>query len=160
MKLTSPSFKNNELIDEKYSMYKENIFPGLEWSELPKNTKSLAIVMHDPDAPTQSGFWHLQILNISPSIIKIPSGKISDNVGYIRNNDFDQKGYVGPGTPKGRKHKYVFTLYALPMENIIKLMDSNLPVKHSIASSRALVGFFLENNNIGKAELIGFYDNR
>ena len=99
----------------------ENISPKLEWSNFPKNTKSFAITMFDPDAPTDHGWWHWMVVNISPDITIFPegAGNINSpyfNLGFQTINDYGDIGYGGPCPPPGPAHRYIITVYALDIE--------------------------------------------
>ena len=160
MKLESHTYKNNEEIDKaKHSMYGENLFPGLKWSDVPEGTKSFALFMHDADAPIPSGFWHLQVINISKDLREIKPGEFDKSIGIVRNNDADKPEYIGPGAPEGRKHRYDFYLYALPFEDLPSVMKAN-GREHTIESSRATTAFIVEKSAIEKAKFTLVFDNR
>lgn len=124
----------------------KNISPSLEWEGAPKGTKSFAITVYDPDAPTGSGWWHWTVVNIPSSVTKIPEGASNNKTlpkGVIEGRtDFGSPGYGGACPPVGDKpHRYVFTIYALKTDKI----DVNSE------SSGAMVGFNLNANALGKA---------
>lgn len=152
MKLQSRSFKNEGFIPSKYSMDGGNTSPHLEWSDFPENTKSFAIFAHDPDAPTQSGFWHWQLVNIDKNITSIEegmSGKLSNILE--KNNDADMPGWYGPQPPKGHgKHRYVFTVMALDVDKI----DT------TIEQSRAYTSFMIYFHIIDSAQIIGYFETK
>ena len=75
-----------------------NISPELHWRDVPTKTKSLALIVHDPDAPRPGGFYHWWLYDLAPS------ERLSANAG---------RGYYGPCPPPGKLHHYHFTLYAL-----------------------------------------------
>lgn len=108
-----------------------NVSPALRWSNVPAGTKSLALQVHDPDAPTGSGFWHWVVYNIPPTATGLPQGAgNSSNTlpvpAFGGANDFLDTGatgvngnYGGPCPPTGDKpHRYVFTLYALAVADV------------------------------------------
>ena len=152
MKLISNSFKNNEIIPIKYTKDGGNISPHLLWSDFPSNTKSFAILCHDPDAPTQSGFWHWQIVNIPPNITELKediSGKI--DFALEKNNDADMLGWYGPQPPKGHgPHRYIFTVLALDVDKI----------ETTIEQSRAYTSFMLWSHTIDKATIEVIFENK
>ncbi len=119
MKLTSISFKEGELIPQKHTCDGQNISPHLSWSDIPANTKSLALISDDPDAP--AGDWvHWVIYNIPPTITELKEGfprdkELSNGIKQGK-NDFGKIGYDGP-CPPGGTHRYYFKLYAL--DNIL-----------------------------------------
>ena len=134
-----------------------NVSPELKWSNAPKDTKSFAVTVYDPDAPTGSGWWHWLIFNIPPSVTSLPAdaGK-SDGSGAPQGSiqsvtDFGQPGYGGPCPPPGDKpHRYIFTAFALKVDQ--------LPLKPQ--ASGAMVGYFLNQNAIAKASFIGLYGHK
>jgi Raf kinase inhibitor-like YbhB/YbcL family protein len=129
-----------------------NISPSLSWTGVPAGTASLALLMFDPDAPTDSGFWHWLLFNMPPTTTSLPknAGNVSSGLapaGSIQGGtDYGLKGYGGPCPPAGdAPHRYVFTLYALPMASLG--VDANTPA--------AIVAFIARNNALAKAELSG-----
>src|SRR5258708_1061946 len=111
MILTSPSFDNNTSIPKKFTCEGGNINPELHIQNIPEEAKSLALILHDPDAPVPGGFTHWVVWNIAPTtaIIKQEStspGSVEGKKGAAR------LGYDGPRPPSGTHH-YEFRLYAL-----------------------------------------------
>jgi Raf kinase inhibitor-like YbhB/YbcL family protein len=132
----------------------KNISPALQWENAPKNTKSFAITMYDPDAPTGSGWWHWIIFNIpaktnslsrnagDPASLVAPEGSVQGKT------DFGTSGYGGACPPEGSKpHRYQFTVYALDIEKLA--LDAN--------ASGAMAGFNINQHTIGKATLTVLY---
>lgn len=110
MQLKSSGFVNNCVIPIRYTCKGNNINPPLFINNVPKNTASLALMLHDPDSPNGT-FLHWLMWDINPATTTIteatpPSGAIQGV------NDFGQPGYGGP-CPHTGTHRYVFTLYAL-----------------------------------------------
>ncbi len=131
-----------------------NQSPQLSWKNAPEGTKSFAITMFDPDAPTGSGWWHWVVFDIPTNVSELASGAgtISNKLtpeGAIQSlTDFGVAGYGGPCPPKGTGiHQYIITVYALKVEKL-GLNSSILPPG---------VGFNLFNNTIAKASIV-FYD--
>lgn len=132
----------------------DNISPQLAWTNSPDSTKSFAITVYDPDAPTGSGWWHWVIFNM-PATTNV----LEANAGYIENGlapegsvqsitSFGKAGFGGACPPEGDKaHAYIFTVYALSIEKIE--LESNAPP--------AMVGYYLNANAIEKASLISYY---
>lgn len=108
--LNSPVFAENSEIPDKYTCKGENVSPPLEISGVPEDTKSLAIVMHDPDAPG-GDFLHWTVWNISPDTKTIAENALP-NGAVVGLTGFGKTGYGGPCPPSGTHH-YVFDLYAL-----------------------------------------------
>jgi Raf kinase inhibitor-like YbhB/YbcL family protein len=131
-----------------------NVSPELYWENAPKDTKSFAVTMYDPDAPTGSGFWHWVMFDIPSNANELISdaGNISKNLApagtILGNTDFGKPGYGGPCPPEGDKpHEYLITIYAL---KVAKLgLDKN--------ATPPLVGFYLNQNYIAKASIIMYY---
>lgn len=111
MILTSPIFKNGGAIPKKYTCDGGNINPELQIQNVPDKAKSLALIMHDPDAPMLGGFTHWVVWNIDPRTTVIKTESVSP--GSIEGtNSAGTVSYAGPCPPKGT-HRYIFYLYAL-----------------------------------------------
>jgi Raf kinase inhibitor-like YbhB/YbcL family protein len=133
-----------------------NISPSLKWSGAPSDTKSFAITVFDPDAPTGSGFWHWVVFNIPASTTSIPAdaGDVKKKLmpkGAIQSRtDYGIFGYGGPCPPQGDKpHRYIFTVYAVDEDKLQFAKDQNV--------SAAVVGFELHFHGKAKAELTATY---
>jgi Raf kinase inhibitor-like YbhB/YbcL family protein len=107
LQVTSPAFKNNNFIPQRFSCEGENISPALQIKKIPDGTKTLAIILFDPDA-SPDGFVHWVLWNLPPSS-EVPE-KIT--IGAKGNNGNGEIGYTGP-CPPGGIHHYIFTVYAL-----------------------------------------------
>jgi len=118
MQLTTTAFENGQAISKMYSCDGANLSPALAWSGVPSGTQSLALVVEDPDAPS-GVFTHWVIYNISPDRDRLPQGvaktEIVSGGSTQGTNDFGRLGYDGPCPPRGSKHRYYFTLYALDL---------------------------------------------
>ena len=132
----------------------QNVSPALDWSNPPAGTKSFALIVHDPDAPTGvGGFTHWIVYNIPASANKIEKGAGSSDgkalpAGSVQHaTSFGAPGWGGPCPPAGRKHRYVFTLYALGTEKL------ELPAN----GSQAFIGFNINGNAIAKASFTAYY---
>ncbi len=154
--LTSPDIKpGGKIVDEQvfngWDCTGKNVSPALAWSGAPKGTKSFAVSMYDPDAPTGSGFWHWWVANIPASVTSLPKGAGSGTglpEGAVQpHNDFSLAGYGGPCPPKGKPHHYVITVYALKADKLD--VDAN--------ASAAVFGFNANANVLAKATLTGLY---
>ena len=140
MKLTSNDFKQNQLMDKKFSYRNKNLSPHLKWEKVPGGVKSFAISCNDPDAPV--GDWiHWLIVNIPNNIREIPQG--GPIKGLELQNDFGKKGYGGPAPPSGT-HRYFFKVYALDVPKL---------------DVQGKKKFFKEvdDHTIDSAEIIGLY---
>lgn len=130
-----------------------NQSPQLSWRGAPAGTKTFAITMYDPDAPTGSGWWHWIVYNIPADVTSLPAGAGDANKGLLPkgaafgNTDFGSPGYGGPCPPPGDEpHHYVVTVYAL---------DAALALPSG--ATAAYVGFNIHAHTIGKATLIARY---
>lgn len=111
MKITSSAFAEAGAIPEEYTCKVASpVNPELMFSNVPKEAKSLTLIMHDPDAPLAGGFTHWVIYNMPPETTEIP--KNSKPPGVQGKNGKDTNEYVGPCPPSGT-HRYFFYLYAL-----------------------------------------------
>lgn len=160
--LTSPTIKpkstiGNEHVFNGFGCTGGNVSPELRWANAPKETKSFAVTVYDPDAPTGSGWWHWLLFNISPSVTVLAAGAGNpDGRGVPQGSvqsmtDFGQPGFGGPCPPPGDKpHRYIFTVFALKVDQ--------LPLKPE--ASGAMVGYFLNQNAIAKASFTGLYGRK
>src|SRR5260370_4958265 len=115
LKLTSPGFANNGAIPDKYSKDGGNISPPLKWTDASQKTKSLALIVDDPDAPSGL-FVHWVVYGIASDTTKLDEGQpatatLPNGVRQGRKG-FGDLGYGGPQPPSGT-HRYFFHLYAL-----------------------------------------------
>ncbi len=110
MIIKSSAFADSEDIPVKYSCDGESINPPLSIDKVPQGTKSLALIMEDPDSP--SGVWtHWTVWNIPPDTALIDENSVPD-VAEQGLNTAGRKGYYPP-CPASGKHRYYFKLYAL-----------------------------------------------
>jgi len=129
-----------------------NQSPQLEWSGAPKGTKSFAVTVYDPDAPTGSGWWHWVVYDIPASVTRLDggvgtTGKLPDDVKQGR-NDFGALGFGCACPPPGSKpHRYIVTVHALKVEKLDVPADA----------SPALIGYMLNANRLGTAKITGLY---
>jgi Raf kinase inhibitor-like YbhB/YbcL family protein len=122
IKLTSAAFKDGEPIPRPYTCDGVNISPPLEWSGVPRTAKTIAIFCEDPDAP--GGTWvHWLLYNLPADNIglveNLPRTETLKAGGFQGKNDFGKTAYGGPCPPSGT-HRYVFKIYALDSELLLK----------------------------------------
>jgi Raf kinase inhibitor-like YbhB/YbcL family protein len=154
--LSSPTIKPNSVLSQNqvfngFGCTGKNISPALKWSDAPKGTKSFAITLFDPDAPTGSGFWHWVVYNIPANVSELPEG-VGDTTGSLLpkgtvqgRTDYGSHSYGGACPPLGDKpHRYIFTIHALKVEKIDAPADA----------SAALVGFMVNANRLGQASFM------
>ena len=157
--LTSPDIKSGGTIDKKFEFNGfgcagENKSPLLKWSGAPKDTKSFAVTMYDPDAPTGSGWWHWSVINIPASATELAAdagavggANLPKGASHVR-VDFGAAGGGGVCPPQGDKpHRYIFTVYALKTDKLDIPLDA----------TAALAGFMVNANSIGKASFTAKY---
>lgn len=152
LSINSPEFRHNSEIPPEFTCDGENISPPLEWSGLPEGTRSLTLIVDDPDAPDPKApkrTWvHWLLYNIPVATSGLPKGVSPSHLpdGTRQGmNDSHRAGYGSPCPPIGR-HRYYFKLYALDTE----LGDLNSPTKATLLE--AMDGHVLEN-----AALVGTY---
>lgn len=108
--LTSSAFSEGGTIPKKHTCDGEDVSPALNWSGIPEGTKSLALIMDDPDAP--AGTWvHWVLYDLPPDLTGLPEG--TRGLGVEGMTSFREPGYGGPCPPRGKPHRYFFKLYAL-----------------------------------------------
>ena len=96
-----------------------NVSPALAWNGAPAGTKSFALMVHDPDAPTGSGWWHWIVYNIPAGTASLPAGAGDPKKNLLPKGavqgptDYGMRAYGGPAPPPGKPHHYHFEVYAL-----------------------------------------------
>ncbi len=135
----------------------KNQSPQLSWKNAPEGTKSFAVTMYDPDAPTGSGWWHWVVFNIPSNV-----NELVENAGNTERNlmpkkaiqsltNFGTNGYGGPCPPENHGlHQYIITVYALKTDTLG--LDKN--------ANPATVGYYLWNNTIAKASIVMYYQRK
>ena len=135
----------------------DNISPKLKWSNPPKGTKSFAVTVYDPDAPTGSGWWHWLIFNIPAAHheLKQGAGNLTLNLapkGAVQSvTSYGTTGYGGACPPKGdQAHRYIFTVFALNKAQL-KFDEKTMP---------AIIGYQLNANSLAKASIMAYYQRK
>jgi Raf kinase inhibitor-like YbhB/YbcL family protein len=135
----------------------DNTSPQLSWSNAPEGTKSFAITMYDPDAPTGSGWWHWVVFDIPSNV-----NSLLKNAGNIEKElmpkeaiqsitNYGVPGYGGPCPPENHGfHQYIITVHALKVDKLG--LDKN--------TNPAIVGYYLWNNTIAKASIVTYYERK
>lgn len=150
--LKSAAFRDGERIPTKYTEDGENLSPPLQWADPPAGTKSFALIVEDPDAPSGT-FRHWGIYNIMGERTLLPEGlgggagaKTEDLGKGV--NDFGEPRYHGPAPPKGHgTHHYHFKLAALDVDALSRA--PNMPIEQIWSAA--------EKHMLGQAELVGTY---
>jgi Raf kinase inhibitor-like YbhB/YbcL family protein len=156
--LTSPDIANGTNIAEaqvynSFGCNGRNVSPALSWSNAPAGTKSFALLVHDPDAPTGSGWWHWVVYNIPATVTSLPADagdpkkNLMPGAAVQGRTDFGAPGYGGPCPPPGKPHHYHFQLYAL------KVPKLDLPAD----ATAAFIGFNVKANSLAETEIVGLY---
>jgi Raf kinase inhibitor-like YbhB/YbcL family protein len=154
--LSSPTIKPGSTLTQDqvfngFGCTGKNISPALKWTGAPKDTKSFAVTLYDPDAPTGSGWWHWVVYNIPASVTELPPGAGDASGAQLPKGATQGKtdfpgpaGFGGACPPPGNKpHRYIFTVYALKTDKL------DIPAD----GTAALVGFNLNANSLAKASL-------
>lgn len=152
LKLTSPAFEPNAAMPKRHSCDGGDVSPPLQWSGAPANTRSLALIVDDPDAPDPAApqrtwvHWVLYNLPVDGALsegaspAQLPAGALQGT------NDWKRTGYGGPCPPVGR-HRYFHKLYALDTE----LPDLGAPDKAALLKA-------MEGHVLDQVELVGTYE--
>jgi Raf kinase inhibitor-like YbhB/YbcL family protein len=149
MQLTSAAYQQGTEIPVRFTCEGDNISPAFSWRDAPGETKSFALIIHDPDAPRAGGFTHWVLYNIPGAAQtvqeNVPKNKHLPEVGTQGRNDADEVGYMGPCPPSGT-HRYYARLFAL---------DSVLTIPPG-ANHEELTEA-MEGHILARAELMGKY---
>jgi Raf kinase inhibitor-like YbhB/YbcL family protein len=144
MELTSVAFGAGEPVPRRHSCEGDDLSPPLEWTGVPADAASLALIVDDPDAPVGT-FTHWLAWGISPQEGGIAEGRSAPREGR---NDFREVGYRGPCPPHGHgRHRYFFRLYALASEPAVPSGASRQDLERAIREGA-----------VAEAELVGTYE--
>ncbi|WP_413208143.1 YbhB/YbcL family Raf kinase inhibitor-like protein [Rhodospirillum sp. A1_3_36] len=158
MTLTSPAFSDGGVLPDRqaydgFGCSGENLSPALSWSDAPEGTKSFALMVYDPDAPTGSGWWHWTVFDIPATVTGLPEGV--GKTGALPKGaregrtDYGSLGYGGACPPeKHGPHHYNFTLHALDVDS--------LPVETDVPA--AMVGYMVNAHTLDKVTLTAIYE--
>ena len=156
--LSSTDIKQGEHMDkaqefEGFGCTGGNTSPQLSWSGAPEGTEAFAVFAYDPDAPTGSGWWHWQLVNIGKDVTSLPAGlsgstskALPEGAMHIQ-NDYGVKGFGGACPPKGHGvHRYQFTVYALSKK--LELPEG---------ASGALAGYMVKGHALASSTIEALY---
>jgi Raf kinase inhibitor-like YbhB/YbcL family protein len=142
--LESSAFENAHAIPSRHSCEGEDVSPPLRWTNVPEGTRSLALVVDDPDAPS-GVFTHWVGWGLDPAAGEAGEGESAPREGR---NDFGTTGYRGPCPPPGHgRHRYAFRLYAL-----------NAELELGAGAAKAELEQAIEGHVLTTAELVGTYE--
>jgi Raf kinase inhibitor-like YbhB/YbcL family protein len=148
----------NQFVLNGFGCKGDNVSPAVKWNNPPAGTKSFAVLVHDPDAPTGgAGFWHWLVVDIPATATNLPQGagtkegeKLPSGAKQV-NTDFGAPGWGGPCPPAyGKQHRYNFTVYALKVDKL------ELPAN----PTASLTGFMVNMNSLGKATFSAKYGRK
>jgi hypothetical protein len=131
----------------------EDVSPQLSWSGFPEGTRSFAVTVYDPDAPTLSGFWHWAVANLSADVTELPDG-VGDGSNLPGGavtlvNDAGMRRYIGAAPPPGHGvHRYYVAVHAVDVDKLDLSEDA----------SPAFLGFNLFQRAIARAVIHGTYE--
>ncbi|NLU84969.1 YbhB/YbcL family Raf kinase inhibitor-like protein [Rhodococcus sp. HNM0569] len=132
--------------------------PQLSWSGFPAETKSFAVTVFDPDAPTASGFWHWAVLNIPATTTSLVAGAGDDNgtglpsTALTLRNDAGLHRFLGAAPPEGHgPHRYIVAVHAVDVDRIDGVTAESTP---------AFLGFNLFGHAIARARITGLYEQK
>ena len=133
----------------------EDVSPQLSWSGFPDETRSFAVTVYDPDAPTASGFWHWAVANLPASVTELPAGAgdgsnlPGDALTLV--NDAGARRYIGAAPPPGHgPHRYYIAVHAVDVDKLDLAEDA----------SPAFLGFNLFQHAIARAVIHGVYEQK
>lgn len=146
LSIASPAFSHGGMIPPKHTCDGADVNPPLSIGNVPENTKSLALIVDDPDAPM--GTWvHWVMWNVEPGTEEIPENSVPK--GALQGtNDFRKQSYGGPCPPSGT-HRYFFKVYAL--DTVLSL---------AAGATKAKLENAMKGHVIGQAELVGRYKRK
>ena len=152
--LTSPDITDGERLPVDFTTDGQDVSPALEWSGFPDGTQSFVVSCYDPDAPTPSGFWHWNLVDVPASVTSLPRGAgTSDGSGlpggaYQVRHDGGGSGFMGAAPPPGdREHRYFFAVHALDTAQLGVGPDA----------SNAAVAFNVVFHTLARAVLVATY---
>jgi len=143
LRIWSPAFEDNGKIPVKYTCDGQDVNPPLRFENAPEGTKSLALLVEDPDAP--NGLWvHWAVWNIAPQMHEIAENSVPRE-SMMGKNDFHRNSYGGPCPPSGI-HRYIFRLFAL--DTVLRLPGS---------STKDQLEAAMHQHILAQAQLTGLY---
>jgi Raf kinase inhibitor-like YbhB/YbcL family protein len=158
--VTSQSFEDgqpwgNDQVSGIMGAGGSDVSPQLSWSGFPEETRSFAVTVYDPDAPTASGFWHWAVANLPATVTDLPAGAGDGSSlpgdALTLANDAGVKRFIGAAPPAGHgHHRYIVAVHAVGVEKL------DLPAE----ATPAYLGFNLFGNAIARAIITGTYEQK
>jgi Raf kinase inhibitor-like YbhB/YbcL family protein len=149
-KIIITAFPEGGEIPKEFTCEGAGISPALEWTGQPRDTKSFALIMDDPDAPSGT-FNHWLLWDLPPAVHSLPLSYKPSQIGVSGTNDFGKLGYGGPCPPKGHgPHRYFFRLFALDL--------ATLPVKPG--AKRKELAEAMRHHILSETQYMGRYERR
>lgn len=154
MELRSSAYRPGGAIPSRYACDGENLSPSFTWSNAPSRTQSLALVLHDPDAPRAGGFTHWVVYGIHPATRQIEESasrpEPHTDFGVQGKNDTGSFGYTGPCPPSGT-HRYTARIYALDIDLELEpgatKQELESAMEGHILDQAALTGTYAKSTN-------------
>ncbi|MCL1870622.1 MAG: YbhB/YbcL family Raf kinase inhibitor-like protein [Promicromonosporaceae bacterium] len=152
--LTSPDVVDGQRLDARFSVDGAGESPALEWSGAPEGTASFVVNVYDPDAPTPSGYWHWNVVDVPATTTSLPRGagavggaSLPAGAYHVR-SDGGEDGYEGSGPPAGdHEHRYFIAVHAVDVPQL----------GVGPGASNAVVAFNLAFHTLGRAVIVGTY---
>jgi Raf kinase inhibitor-like YbhB/YbcL family protein len=152
--LTSTDISDGARIAPDFTVDGANLSPALAWSGFPVETRSFGVNVFDPDAPTPSGFWHWNVIDIPAAVTSLARGAgavggsgLPTGAFHVR-NDGGMDGYMGSAPPPGdHEHRYFFAVHAVDVPHLD--VDAG--------ASNAVVAFNLAFHTLARAVIVGTY---
>jgi Raf kinase inhibitor-like YbhB/YbcL family protein len=152
LQITSSAFSEGNPIPIEYTCDGADVSPDLQWSSVPPNTKSLALICDDPDAPSGT-FVHWVLYGLPPTENHLPKGVPTTptlpNGAKQGKNGFGRIGYGGPCPPRGAPHRYFFRLYAV-----------DTSIDEPPGASRAQIDRAMKGHILAQGHLMGTYKRK
>ena len=134
----------------------DDVSPQLSWSNLPEGTKSLAVTVYDPDAPTVSGYWHWAVFNLPADLTELPKNAGSEDTSSLPERaqtlkgDSVKRGYYGAMPPEGHgPHRYLYAVHAVDVDKLDIPEDS----------TPTILGFNLNFHTLARSIIWGWAEN-
>ena len=148
--LTSTDITDGGILPDAQVQAKGNTSPHLKGPGAPQGTKSYAITVFDPDAPTGSGFWHWTVANIPADVAELPASGPLPSGAVEGRTDFGEPGFGGAAPPPGHgPHRYIFTVFAVDTDTLDVTPED----------SGAVFGFNLYFHTLARASITATYEN-